>query len=78
MAWVTDNECVGCAALKQKLVAAHTELERRRRRDVEIAAYIPAIAARLQVIAEDVKCDQAVNDEAWWTDPDIDWTGVER
>lgn len=70
--------CARCDELVRKLRAAHAELERRRRRDVEIAAYVPTIAARLQVIAEDIKCDAAVNDDTWWRDPEIDWTGIER
>lgn len=64
--------------LRRKLAAAHAEIERRRRRDVEIAAHVPLIAARLQVIAEDVKRDAAESNAEWWRDPEIDWTGIER
>lgn len=70
--------CERCEALKQKLHAAHAELERRRRRDVEIAAHVPLIAARLNVIAADIKRDAVESDAAWWRDPEIDWTGIER
>lgn len=70
--------CDCCDELKRKLRAAHAELERRRRRDVEIAAHVPAIAARLQTIAADIKRDAAESDAAWWRDPEIDWTGIER
>lgn len=59
--------------LEVKVSRQHAELMRRRRRDVEIAAHVPAIAARLQAIAEDIK-----SDAAWWRDPEIDWTGIER
>jgi len=65
-------------ALKQRLHAAHAELERRRSRDVEIAAHVPALAARLHVIAEDIKLDAAPTDDAWWRDQEIDWTGIEK
>lgn len=68
-------------ALRIKLRKAHAELERRRRRDVEMAHHLPAIAARLQVIAADAKQatepDPAPNAN-WENDPEIDWTGIER
>jgi hypothetical protein len=72
------KDCLRCVELQRKLQAAHHELERRRRRDVEIAAHVPAIAARLQVIAEDIKRDVAESTPEWWRDPEIDWTGIER
>lgn len=62
--------------LRRKLSAAYAELERRRRRDIEIAKYLPAIAARLTVIAADAAVEHAPK-ESWERDPEIDWTGIE-
>lgn len=55
---VEDYESV-IASLRAKLHAAHAELVRRDRRDRELAAHLPAIAARLQSIAADVALDLA-------------------
>lgn len=68
-------------SLRIKLRKAHAELERRRRRDVEMAHHLPAIAARLQSMAADAKQatapDPAPNAN-WENDPEIDWTGIVR
>lgn len=45
------------AELRSKLNKAHAELVRRHDRDIEIAKHLPAIAARLQSLAEDAKAD---------------------
>lgn len=45
------------AELRNKLHKAHAELVRRHDRDAEIAKHLPAIAARLQSLAEDAKAD---------------------
>lgn len=68
------------AELKRKLQAAHRELERRRRRDEELAAHMPVIAARIQSLAADAALDlSGAKDpgEQWDQDRTIDWTGID-
>jgi len=48
------NEARRIVELRRKLAAAHAELERRRRLDVEIAAHLPRISARLAALAAEV------------------------
>ena len=72
--------------LRRKLAAAHRELERRRRRDEELALHMPALVARLQSIAADAVLDLRAPAEppsedfardGWAKDPAIDWTGID-
>ncbi len=67
--------------LRRKLNAAYRELARRERRDRELAAHLPQIAARLQSIAADAAFDlsgvEATPAGRWDQDPAIDWTGVD-
>src|SRR6185436_8823386 len=67
--------------LRRKLTAAYREIARRDRRDRELAAHLPQIAARLQSIAADAAFDlsgaEATPGGRWDKDPAIDWTGVD-
>lgn len=67
--------------LRKRLVAAHRELARRHRRDLELAQQMPAIAARMQSLAADAALDLRSPAEPprenWAKDPEIDWTGID-
>lgn len=51
---MTEAEAMA-RGLRVKLKAQHAELMRRHRRDLELAQHLPAIAARLAVLAADAK-----------------------
>lgn len=73
------SESDAVAGMRKKLRQVYAELERRRRRDVEIARYLPVIAARLQAISAEATFAVADSEpkQSWENDPEIDWTGIE-